>query len=346
MKRRSDGRWQKRITLPDGRSKLLYSTAPSERLAIKEFNEIMLSYKETAKTATHFNVVAQEWSEHHFPALENNTLKQYRPCLASAIDFFKNTPVETLKPSHIQNYIDSLKKKNLAGKTIKNRLLVLNLILKHAILKDYIIVNPCDKITLPKNLPKNKREKASISDEKVICEHTDSLFGILAYLILTTGCRRGEAVALTPQDIDFETHTIKINKTVEWLGNVPQMKLTPKTEAGKREIPVGEKLLNLLKPFMAQKYIFMNPGGGLISNSQFTREWNKYQKEANIKCTPHQLRHSYATLLFDAGIDVKTAQRWLGHKDIKTTLEIYTHLSEKRVEETSAKLKAFLSENY
>jgi site-specific recombinase XerD len=94
---------------------------------------------------------------------------------------------------------------------------------------------------------------------------------------------------------------------------------------------------------MKQKYLFQNNKGELIDNSQFTRQWNKYKELAGIDCTPHQLRHSYATILFDAGVDVKTAQAWLGHADINTTLAIYTHLSEQKQKEAKEKLYKHLT---
>lgn len=348
MKRRPDGRWQKKVTLPDGTKKTLYSNAASERLAVKEFNDKMLSFKEAVKNSTRFSNFAEEWSKRAFPKLANNTLKQYKPCLAAAVKFFKDTPIETLSPGHIQDYIEDLEAKNYAGKTIKNRLLVLSLVLDRATLKGIIPLNPCDKITLSKNITKNKkqRQKASDKDEKTIPQHTNSLFGVLAYLYLTTGCRRGEAVALQPEDINLEELYIRIDKTVEWIGNIPQIKNSPKTDAGIRDIPIPKKLGELLKPFMKQKYIFLNEKSELLSNSQLTRGWDKYQKETGITCTPHELRHSYATMLFDAGVDVKTAQLWLGHKDINTTLAIYTHLSKTRLEETTKKFKNYLTKNF
>lgn len=345
MKRRPDGRWQKRITLPNGKTKLLYSSAATERLANKEFNERLLSYKKEIEHSTQFCYVAEKWSEKAFPKLENNTLKQYKPCLAAAVEFFQDTPVETITAGHIQDYIDDLEAKKYAGKTIKNRLLVLSLILDRPALKGTIPFNPCKQITLSKSITKNKtkREKASDKDEKEIPKHTDTLFGILAYLYLTTGCRRGEAVALQPDDVDIKNLYIHIDKTVEWIGQHPQIKNTPKTEAGIRDIPISKKLADLLSPYMNQEYIFLNDKGQLITDGQFTKGWNLYKKATGISCTPHELRHSYATMLFDAGVDVKTAQLWLGHKDINTTLAIYTHLSSSKLEETTKKYRKYLA---
>ncbi len=56
--------------------------------------------------------------------------------------------------------------------------------------------------------------------------------------------------------------------------------------------------------------------------------WGSYQKNTGLTITPHQLRHAYATILYEAGIDVKAAQSFLGHSNIQTTMDIYTHLSE------------------
>lgn len=58
--------------------------------------------------------------------------------------------------------------------------------------------------------------------------------------------------------------------------------------------------------------------------------------------TPHMLRHTYATMLYDAGVDVKSAQRFLGHADLQTTLKIYTHLSEQKEQQSVAALNAHL----
>lgn len=346
MKRRPDGRWQKKVTLADGTKKILYSSAATEKTAIKEFNEQLLSFKKDIETSTHFSRVAEEWSERAFPKLEHNTLKQYKPCLAAAVNFFKDMPIEKITAGHIQDYIDDLELKKYAGKTIKNRLLVLSLILDRPAMKGTIPFNPCKQITLSKTITKNKtkREKASDKDEQEIPKHTDSLFGILAYLYLVTGCRRGEAVALGPKDIDFDNLYIHIDKTVEWIGNKPKIKDAPKTEAGIRDIPIPKRLADLLKPYAKQNYIFSNEKGELFSNAYFTRHWDKYRNETGVSCTPHELRHSYATMLFDAGVDVKTAQLWLGHKDINTTLAIYTHLSKNKLEETTKKYRKYIEE--
>ncbi len=342
MKRRADGRYVKKIKLLDGSTKFLYSTASSERGAMRDFNEQMQRLEQEQKERTLFCNVADEWSDRHFEKLENNTLKMYRPGLKEAKEFFKAKYIEDIKPLDVSRYLDHLEKKGFAAKTIKGRMLVLNLILKYAILLEYINSNPCQYITVPKGLPKKKRLPATPDDVQKIKENTDKEFGVLAYFILFTGCRRGEALAITPGDINLDNKTVAINKTVEWLGSRPQIKKSPKTDAGNREIPLTDNLIELLTPRMKQNYIFQNNKGELYNNSQVTRGWDKYQRETGVQSTPHQLRHAYQTMLFDAGIDIKTAQTWLGHKDIKTTLDIYTHLSESRLSNSIEKFNKFV----
>lgn len=346
MKKRKDGRYVKKVKLQDGTFKYLYSSAKNDREATKDFNAQFQQIETNQEDKTQFLYVAEKWREEHFLHLENNTLKQYRPALKEVKGYFKDFKISDIQPCHVNMFINSLIQKKYAYKTAKGRLLVLNLVMKYAVMNLYISSNPCQYIKIPKNLPKTKRKAADVAATNKIINNIDKPFGLFAYFLLLTGCRRGEALALTPQDVDFENKTVTINKTVEWLGSKPHIKVIPKTDAGMREIPLSDKLLELLKPLAKQAYLFPNAKGELMNNSQVTRSWDKYIKEIGIETTPHQLRHSYQTMLFDAGIDIKTAQRWLGHADIRTTLEIYTHLSETRLHNSKEKLLAYVDDKY
>lgn len=345
MKRRADGRFQKRITLPNGKPKVLYSTAKTEREAVKDFNRQMLEIEKEQINSKNFDRVAEEWGNERFPTLQNNTLKQYIPCKKDATSFFMDIPISEISAMRIKSYLDMLTNKGFAKKTIKERYAVLKQIFTYAYEMEYIEKNPCAtvKLKFSKDMTTAKREAATAEEEgKIKNASNDIPFVFFAKFLLFTGCRRGEALALMPRDIDFENKTVSINKTVEWVGNKPQIKHQPKTVAGNREIPLPDILIDELQKRKKQKYIFQNTKGELFDNSQITRGWNTFKKETGINCTPHQLRHSYATMLFDAGIDVKTAQRWLGHTDIKTTLDTYTHLSELRQTQSTDKWFEFI----
>ena len=84
--------------------------------------------------------------------------------------------------------------------------------------------------------------------------------------------------------------------------------------------------------------------GELIKNSLFTRKWEKYKEESGLDITAHQLRHTFATILFEANINVKDAQTLMGHSDISVTQNIYTHIREKRLQETAKALNKHIEE--
>lgn len=347
MKKRSDGRYQKRITLPNGKTKVLYSNAKNEREAIKDFNRQMLMLEEEHKKSLNFDNVAKAWANERFEKVQNNTLKQYIPCKNEAVNYFGDTPISEISINQIKAYLTHLEDRGLAKKTIKERYAILKQIFNYAYELEYIEKNPCLTVRLKfsKDMQTNKRESATAEEEKkIINAPNDIPFAFFAKFLLFTGCRRGEAFAITPNDIDLQNKAVTICKTVEWLGNKPQIKEQPKTFAGNREIPLPEMLIDELQKREKQNYIFQNEKGKLYDNSQITRGWDSLKTVLDIKCTPHQLRHSYATMLFDAGIDVKTAQKWLGHSDIKTTLDTYTHLSELRKAQSTEKWVKFLDE--
>ena len=343
MKQRKDGRWVKKIKLPNGTSKFFYSSENTEKKALKDIENQLLNYKHEEISKNNFSKVAETWANETFDKLENNSLKVYKPACRECIEYFKDKNIQDITPSDVKNFVTSYEKRGFSPKTIKNKLLVLNLICKYAIIEQYISHNPCQLITVKTPQKTQKRHSLDTESISIIRNSVNEDFGLFAFFLLYTGLRRGEAFALTPKDIDFENKTIHVNKTVEWLGNVPQIKPCPKTEAGNREVPIPDILIEHLQKLKNNTYLFQNENGEMMHNSQVTRMWNKYIKKTNLNATPHILRHTYATMLFDAGIDVKTAQSWLGHTDIKTTLDIYTHLSEQRKEKSISKWQAYLT---
>lgn len=345
MKQRKDGRWVQKITLPNGKPKYFYSTAATERQAETDIRRQLLAYQTQNQNGKLFSEVADEWAREHYENLANNTLKQYRPATADAVSYFSGKYIKDIQSNHIHAFINELSSKGYAQKTIKSRLLVCNLIFKFAVINEYVFKNPCQYITLPKNLPKTKRESASTADIEAIKNNVDKPFGLFALFLLLTGCRRGEALALEKKDVDFENGTVHINKTVEWISNTPHIKNSPKTDAGVRSIPLPDVLLDYLGKIKT-KYLFPNDQDEIMRNGQVARAWEKYKSETGVLCTPHQLRHAYATILYDAGIDVKTAQAYLGHSDIQTTLAIYTHLSDARQTEKAEQLKNYLNDMF
>jgi len=181
--------------------------------------------------------------------------------------------------------------------------------------------NPATVCEIPRGLSKEVREPPTEEEMKIIEADTSWLY---PQVLLWTGCRRGEALALTYEDFDFEEMLVNIDKEIIFESNEPRLVHRTKTEAGKRKVP----LLDILA-----EQIPRNKKGPLFQNTlrTFKTQWSHYCKKLGFDVTPHQFRHAYATMLYDAGVDVKSAQKLLGHSSIKMTQDIYTHIKESRI---------------
>lgn len=337
LKKRKDGRYCRQIRI---NGKVVSFYGKTER----EINRKMLEYRESEKKGKPFDAVAAEWQREHFENIEHNTIRQYKPALEQIIDRFSGISIKDIQSNDVSNFIKSVAAKKYAQKTVRTRLLVLNLIFKYAIINNYVDINPCQYISIPKNLPKTKREAPTLEEIEVVKNSIDNTFGFYAYFVLYTGMRRGEALAVKYSDVDFVNKTVSVNKSVYFVGNFPHIK-QPKTEAGIRRIIIPDCLFSELNKRKTAGLIFSNENGDIIKNGEFTRLWRKYQAETGLEITSHQLRHAYATILFEAGIDVKDAQEMLGHSTIQVTRDIYTHISKSRTLKTADKLNSFLSQD-
>lgn len=154
-----------------------------------------------------------------------------------------------------------------------------------------------------------------------------------AMIMLYAGLRRGEVLALTPDDIDLEHGMITVNKAVRFDGNRPVI-VRPKTSAGIRDVPILSVLRPTLETLHERPASMIN--GDIMTDTSFRRAWDSYMLHLTqaaghpIDIQPHDLRHTYCTMLRDAGIDMKQAMIWMGHADEKMILHVYDHITDKR----------------
>ena len=158
-----------------------------------------------------------------------------------------------------------------------------------------------------------------------------------ALVMLYAGLRRGEALAIqVDRDVDFERGVIRVDKAVRFDSNQPILSKT-KTAAGTRDVP----LLPILADELAGHtgWLVQSAHGQRATETSFTCGWASYQKALSdaaghpvqIRC--HDLRHSFCTMLRDAGVDMKLAMLWMGHADEKMILRIYDHVTDERAAE-------------
>ena len=329
MTKRSDGLLQEAITI-NGKRKYFYGRTKAD--VLKKIRD----YQEMKENGITFSEIAKEWWEEHSQKVVFSTMRGYHARFECAVDYFDGRYVKDITPQEITKLLKILQDKKYSQKVISTQLNVLNMIFNKAVIDGEITYSPCSAIQLPKGLPKNKRELPTDREFEIV-ENSDWLF---PFFLLYTGCRRGEALAITYEDIDWEKKVIHINKAVGYKGNIPYIKST-KTEAGCRDVVLLDKLAAKLDK-SKKGLIFPNPKGEMWHESMLTRKWKQWQKKNNTTVTAHQLRHGYATILFEAGLEAKDAQYLLGHSTIAMTQDIYTHIRQTRHEEYASKLNDFL----
>ena len=307
-----------------------------------------------------------KWLKLYKSAKEYNTYAMYLNALNShIIPEIGGIRLSALKSHHIQEMLNDIisvghyRTAEIVRLTIKQ-------IIQQAIINEYIYKDVSLKVSLPQS---QKKEKRSLSnEEKAILEKTKltQRERVFVDLLYYTGVRRGEALALTVKDIDFKNRRLIINKNLVIKDGESHLKNSPKTNAGNRSIPLPAKLLSELQEYIAHaknRYLFTMKSGEPMTKSSFRRFWYNILDKMNVAAggdefsrsdtairliakdvTPHIFRHTYATNLYYAGIDVKTAQRLLGHSSIQVTLEIYTHLdAEVSISNTEDKLNSYFA---
>lgn len=323
--RRADGRIVLTKTI-DGKRVSFYGHSDREvESKFHSYNITKDSKPKKPKCRT-FDKVAEDWWEKKEPDLAVGSVRVYRARVKEIAAYFKGIPVVEITPLKIIAYLQTLKAQDYSQKVINNKKSIIKQMLDNALIAGEIELNPCINLPIIKGKAKETRSPASEADIQAIEAHkNDSDIARMVYFILWTGCRRGEAAALQWKHVDLQSRTAKICQSVAYSSPTAQVK-SPKTEAGEREVILPQNVVEVLTQgkHKADDFVFFPKG--LPREREFQVAIDDFRKQAGINCTLHQLRHSYATMLHSAGVDVKDAQYLLGHSSIIVTQDIYTSL--------------------
>ena len=251
--------------------------------------------------------------------------------------------ISSLKPLTLHNYFNSLSDGGYATSTTRGVRRILNSALNYAYQMEIIKSNPCSKVRIKTSDEEKYKFPITITPEQFnqiinSISYQCLYYKIPFYIGWYTGMRGGEVLALTWDDVDFETKTIRVNKThTQAFGEVHIT--TPKTPNAVRNILVGDKLLDILKIWRERqiknaKKLGISPPEEIctrlslepIKASNLGQQCIKLRKQLGIDFHFHCLRHTHATILIKNGVSIKEVQSRLGHKSIQTTLDIYTHI--------------------
>nr|DAF91657.1 MAG TPA: Integrase [Siphoviridae sp. ct8Cp41] len=336
MYKRADGRWQE--TLPivvNGQKKTKFFYGRTKREVLEKINQ----YEEEQEQAQKFGAIAQEWRENYMEKLDINTKKSYYAPLRRAMEFFGDWKISDIEPVDINGFLlRFVEEMHPAKNTASTQRSIINMVFKYAVAHGYTRFNACRDIEIPAGLPKSKHIIASDDDIKRVIHSTECTFGMFAYWVLYTGLRRSELLALRWEDVDFEKKLIYVTKSRVAALGVKKIK-KPKTEAGTRPVPLLKALEDKIIDQKGKGLIFPDDNGKLMTDGVFGGKWATYAQESGVACTPHPIRHAYATLLYEEDVRTKDAQKLLGHAQESTTKDIYTHIRDVQASKVNEQLR-------
>lgn len=259
------------------------------------------------------------------------------------IPVFGNKAMNKITPSSIVQWQNSMIEKGYQPTYLRMVQNQLSALFNHAYRIYGLKENPCSKVKKMGKADANKMNFWTKDEYERFLKTVDKsgYYHMLFELLFWTGCRIGEALALTQKDVDLVNSCIYINKTY-YRGNSTDVITSPKTETSNRTIDIPEFLLDELKEYMGRIY-------GIEGNERIfpitTRAVQAYMKRhvvvAGVKeIRVHDLRHSHVAYLIDQGVEPLLIKERLGHRDIKITLNTYGHLYPNRQKKVAQMLDA------
>lgn len=289
-----------------------------------------------------FKASAEKWESAYRQTVEDRTWANFRPHYNDLIAKWGTIPTVEITAEMIISDLERAKAKGYSRTVVNSRKVIINGILTSALADGVIPFNPALSVRLPKGLKKGKRSAPSNDVIATICNNIDKPFGFYVFLLLCTGLRKSEALALHKSDVDLNAKRIYINRSLTFVDGANPREKLPKS-GRVRWVPIIGVLEGPLKAHMESvdgDLLFPKPastrggaGGGYYSERAYEGAWDKYcasvgflDEEGNHTLTAHPLRHATAKLLHASGVDVYTAQHILGHANVSTTMEIYAEL--------------------
>ena len=336
---RKDGRWEFRICLgKNGNGKRMYRSfygATREDAEYKAAISLAQEAEEYEITDLTVKDLITEWMLSISANIKESTAANYRmKAEKHLIPEFGDKLCCTLKAKDVYNFIEKKLKSGLSARYVTDIIVLLKSVFRYAS-RTYRIRNVLDGITLPR---KNKPEVRILDNdeqknlERYIKENQDcTTLGIAISLYM--GLRIGELCALKWSDIDLEKRILTVNHTLQRIQTKNGSKRTklvlskPKSESSKREIPIPDCLLEMLKKFRNSGNIYVLSGKKTpIEPRTMQYRFSKILDNAKLPSVHfHSLRHLFATNCIALGFDVKTLSEILGHSSVEVTLSRYVH---------------------
>jgi len=261
---------------------------------------------------------------------------------------FGNLKLQSLTTLEIQKWINDLAVKSplrdrpLSPKTIRNLYMNLNAALKRAVILGYIVKNPAANVELPKCRQYNADVYSADELQQLFeaAKGTELEVGIM--ILVCLGIRRGELMALTWADIDFDKKLVNIDKSTVKVKSQGEVTKDPKSKSGRRVIEAPDVLIDFLRrervsywerkmqqgaKYQDNNLVICQSNGQPYTVDYYTHKFKRLLAVNGLKkIRLHDLRHSHATYMLRLGVNVKAMQKRMGHSTFSTTMDTYSHV--------------------
>ncbi len=369
--KREDGRYAVQVYIGkvDGKRKYKTVYGNTQKEANQKAEEVKATLKkgiDITSNSDSFEVWANYWlaaKKQEVSADQSNIIESRIKIWKSYLTGYK---INQIVPLTLQEIVYKISEENpytkrkTAKGTLKSYVQIITAVFDFAIENRIIDFNPAARLKLPQNAPQKKRRALTAEERNRIIEF-EHRAKPAAMLLMLSGLRRGEATALKWNDIDFENNQIIVSSSY----NFKQKAFKSPKNGKTRIVSVPQMLIDYLSTLEQQSpFVLTSANGNMMTDTAWKRLFESYMIDLNLEygCfintpnkfapikapmmitpfSPHELRHTFCTIMYEAGVDVLTAKEQMGHSDVKTTLEIYTHLDAEKKKNDISKLDSFL----
>lgn len=274
----------------------------------------------------------EEWAEKWLwefkePFVRGNTFEYtYRATLENhLLPYFRRLKLKDITATMVQEFFN--KNQKFSASMLNKMRLVLSQIFDTAIANQIVTFNPCEITRISSS--KKVKEKQTYNQREV--EHIVNLskihrFGLAIHILIRMGLRISELCGLKYEDINFNKQTMSIKRACTDL-NGRAIIDAPKSQKSCRTIPIPDDLFKVLLENRSKGYVVISPNGKPITPRTFTaKRYNVFFEDFGIRrLSPHEMRHTVGTLLYEQCHDIYAVKSFLGHSDITVTSNIYVH---------------------
>jgi integrase len=372
--RRPDGRWMAQVTIgrdpATGKPRRATFYGRTRQDVADKLTKALRDKQQGTFVAPH-KLTLGEWLdtwlwEYKKPRVRPSTFDGYEKVVRCHLKpVLGHIPLQDLRAEHVQHYYNERLHHGLEARTIRLHHVILSNVLARAEKNQRVARNVCRLVEPPRQ---TRREMRTLAIDQVTAQFLPALKGHRLYATFLTlfvmGLRRSELLGVRWKDIDSQGGVMHIRQTLVRVkdherGRTHLVFQEPKTGHSRRTIPIPEVCLAALRHHRAQQaeeklalgpayhdhgLVFCHAHGGPIDPRSLTRYFSQVLERAGLPAIRlHDARHTYATWLLEQGVSPKVVQTMLGHSDIGTTLNIYSHVSLDLEKQAAATLNAALT---